>query len=425
MKNLEKLLWLLAIVGLVVGGYGLYDRFAFGHLNANYGSYVPWGLWVAAYSYLMGLSAGAFLLSTLFYVFGSKKLEKVGKLALFTALVTLVLALVSITIDLGRPERILELFTRTRTSSVMGWMIWLYSIYFVLLLVELWFALRADLIAWSQRSGFAGSLARFLSFGKRDVTDAALANDRRALKILGALGFVLAVALSGGGGALFGAIGARPYWNSGLTPILFLAGGLLSGSALLTFIALAFADHQETVVLLGKIVLGLLALDVLLEWAEMSIGLYASVPAEASSLRIVLFGPYAWVFWGFHVALGIVLPALILILRGKSPVWAAFAGLLIAFTFITVRLNILIPGLAVPELEGLANAFGGPGLSFDYFPSLTEWLTEIGIVSAGLLAFLIGMRVLPIAPKPAVDAPTAGERLSAPARAQASGSVGE
>ncbi len=421
MKNLEKLLWLIACVGFVVGLYGVYDRLAFGHFNANYGSYVPWGLWVAAYSYLMGLSAGAFLLSTLVYVFGMRRLEPIGKLALLTALVTLGAALLSIVIDLGKPERALSMFIRTNPSSVMGWMIWLYSIYFVLLLVKLWFALRADFVAWSMRPGFAGSLARLLSFGKKDVSESAAASDRRGLKILGALGIVLAIAFSGGGGALFGAVGARPYWNTGFTPILFLAGGLLSGTALLTFIALAFANEKDTVVLLGKIVLGLLAVDVLFEWAEFSVGLYASIPAEAASLRIVLFGPYAWVFWGVHVGLGIILPALMLIFRGKSPLWAGFAGLLIAFTFISVRLNIVIPGLAVPELEGLANAFTGPGLTYDYFPSLTEWLTQVWIVSAGLLAFLIGYRVLPIA---SGNIPQSGEpaRKAAP---QAAGAVGE
>ena len=60
-----------------------------GHEMANYGSYVPWGLWVAMYIYFVGLSAGAFLLSSLIFVFGLKRLEPIGKLALFTAAITL------------------------------------------------------------------------------------------------------------------------------------------------------------------------------------------------------------------------------------------------------------------------------------------------------------------------------------------------
>ncbi|MCL4489620.1 MAG: hypothetical protein M1570_16055, partial [Chloroflexi bacterium] len=129
----------------------------------------------------------------------------------------------------------------------------------------------------------------------------------------------------------------------------------------------------------------------------------SAIPADVASLPLVFFGPYAWVFWGVHVGLGVVIPALILVLRRQSPTWVGVAGLLIAVTFISVRLNIVIPGLAVPELQGLQNAFTGPGLTFDYLPTLTEWLTQVWIVSTGLLAFLIGYRVLPIVTRGAAD----------------------
>ena len=107
--------------------------------------------------YLIGLSAGAFLLSTLVYVFRVERLEKIGKLALFTALVTLFAAMFSIWLDLGHPERVWRLILRTNFGSIMGWMIWFYSAYFVLLLVELWFAIREDLVACGQEAGFKGA----------------------------------------------------------------------------------------------------------------------------------------------------------------------------------------------------------------------------------------------------------------------------
>ena len=415
MKNLEKLIWLLAIVGFVVGGYGLYDRFVNGHLNVSYGSYVPWGLWIGAYIYLVGISAGAFLISALVYAFGIKKLEKIGKLALFTAIISLAVAMFSVFLDLGHPERAWRLIFATNFGSMMGWMIWLYTAYFVLLLAELWFALRGDFVAWSSRKDFAGKLTRLLTFGQKDVSANALGRDRNILRVLGTLGVPLAIAFHGGVGALFGVIGARPYWNTGLTPIMFLVGALASGGALLTFVTFVFgpnqgsAEHKETVLFLGKIALGLLLLDVLLEWAEYSIGLYSAVPADVASMKLVLFGPYAWVFWGVHIGLGVLVPLGLMLFQPKSSFWVAVAGLLIAVTFFTVRLNIVIPGLAVPELNGLADAFTGPGLSFDYIPTLTEWLVQIWSLSAGLLAFLIGYRVLPIVTRDAASAGTTGE----------------
>lgn len=397
----DTIWWGLAIVAFLVGLVGLFQRITAGHQLANYGSYVPWGLWVASYIYFIGLSAGAFLLSTLVYVFRIERLEKVGKLALFTALVTLIAAMFSIWLDLGHPLRAWRLLLRTNFGSMMGWMIWLYSAYLVLLVVEFWFALRADLVAWSDRSG----LARFLTFGKTDVSPDAVAGDRNKLRVLGSIGVPLAIAFHGGVGALFGVVGARAYWHSGLTPIAFLVGALLSGGALLVFLTTIWGPdagsekHKDLVLFMGQIVLLLLAFDVLLEWAEYSIGLYSSIPAEAESMRLVLFGPYWWAFWVFHIGLGVVLPALLMIFGRRSVPAVATASALIAITFITVRLNIVIPGLAIEELKGLVGAFSGPGLTTSYFPSAMEWLFELWLAGLAGLVFLIGYHVLPIVRK--------------------------
>lgn len=401
MKN-KTLIWIVALAGFIAGGYGLWDRLANGHVNAAYGSYVPWGLWVAEYTYFIGLSAGAFLLSTLVYVFNVRRLEKVGKLALLMALVTLFAAMFLIFLDLGHPERAWKLMFSTNFRSIMGWMIWLYTAYFILLLVEFWFALRGDLAEWSTHS----ALARFLTFGRRDTSAVALATDRRTLRTLGSIGVPLAIAFHGGVGALFGVLGSRPYWNSGLTPIVFLIGALLSGGALLTFVTALFdpnrgtEEHRGLVLFLGKIVLGLLAFDVLLEWADYSISYYASIPAHVDALRLVLFGPYWWVFWVIHLGLGVIIPAYLLIVGRRSPRNVAAAGFLIAVTFIAVRLNILIPALVTPELDGLEQAFSGPGLTFAYFPSPTEWLLGLWAASLAVLVFLAGLRWLPILTQP-------------------------
>lgn len=401
-KTLHRIAWVIAGAGFAIGLVGLYQRFALGHEAANYGSYVPWGLWVAAYIYFIGLSAGAFLLSTLVYVFQVKQLEKIGKLALFTALVTLVAAMFSIWLDLGHPARAWRLLLRTNFRSIMGWMIWFYSAYFVLLMVELWFAMRADLAACADQPGLKGTLCRFLTFGRRDLSPTAIGRDRNILRALGTIGVPLAVAFHGGVGALFGVIGARPYWNSGLTPIMFLVGALASGSALLAFVAAIWGpnrgseEHRRLVTFLGQVVLGLLAFDLLLEWAEYSIGLYSAAPSESASLRLVLFGQYWWVFWGVHLGLGAAIPLLLLLFKGRSPAAVATAGALVAMSFLSVRLNIVIPGLAVEELQGLSAAFSGPGLTFAYFPSPMEWLFFIWTVSLAGLLFLIGYSLLPI-----------------------------
>ncbi len=401
-QKLQRIAWIVAIIAFAVGSVGLYQRLTLGHEAANYGSYIPWGLWVASYIYFIGLSAGAFLLSTLVYVFQIERLEKIGKLALWTALVTLVAAMFAIWMDLGHPARAWRLILNTNFSSVMGWMAWLYSAYFLLLITELWVAIRADLVACGDESGLRGALCRFLTFGRRDVSTGALLRDRRALRVLGTIGVPIAVAFHGGVGALFGVVGARPFWHGGLAPITFLIGALASGGALLAFITAIWGpdrgteEHRRLVAFLGQVFMGLLAFDLLLEWSEFSIGLYSAVPAEAESLRLVLFGQYWWVFWLVHLVLGALIPLALLLFRGRSVPAVATAGALVATTFLAVRLNIVLPGLAVEELEGLQNAFTGPGLRFDYFPSNMEWLFFVWLVSVAGLLFLIGYSLLPI-----------------------------
>lgn len=420
-SNVDRLFWALTIIGFLVGLVGLKDRLTMGHAGANYGSYIPWGLWVAGYIYLMGISAGAFVMSSIVYVFRVKALAKIGPLALLTALATLIGSLVMVWMDLGHMGRVLRMVTNTNFGSVMGWMPYFYGAYLIVLLIQFWTALRTKMVQRSRSGGASGALCGFLTFGRTDLSETARENDARRLRILGMVGLPLAVAFYGSEGGIFGVVGARPYWNSGLTPILFLVGALLSGAAMVAMVHYVWGggrgtpEFKQTMLLLGNIVLGLLAFDVLLEWAEFSVGMWSSLPSESESFRMILFGPYSWVFWFVHVALGVVIPGLLLLFKRSSGAVVAWAGGLIGLTFISVRLNIVLPGLAVPELEGLRNAFHGPGLNFDYFPSVSEWLLFVFSVSLAALLFMIGKTLLPV-----VDSELAGSAQATAGSGEAS-----
>jgi molybdopterin-containing oxidoreductase family membrane subunit len=220
------------------------------------------------------------------------------------------------------------------------------------------------------------------------------------VRVLATVGVPVAIMFHGGVGALFGVVAARPLWNSGLFPILFLLSALASGGALLTLVAAIFQDgwnrNRDTVLELGKLVLGLLLLDVLFQISEMLVAFYGSVPGDLQGWQLIVGGPYAWVFWGWQLLLGTLIPIALLVLpTRKDERWVSFAGLLIAVGFIGVRLNIVIPGLATEEINGIANAFASARLTTQYFPSLTEWLLLAGIVGLGLLLFGLGEALLP------------------------------
>lgn len=410
-RTIKVLVWLLAVVGFGAGLYGMFLRFTTGHRLADYGSYIPWGLWVAFYIYFIGLSAGSFLLSTLVYVARIEKLEKIGKLALFTAFGCLVAALLSIWMDLGHMFRVGNVLLHMNLHSMMSWMGILYSSYFGIILIELWFALRTDLIETAQNGrGGSRGLARLLTFGSTDTSEAARAADRAKLRVLGTIGVPLAIAFHGGVGALFGVVQARPHWNTPLMPITFLIGALASGGALLTAVVYVWGPDKnreelnEIMKFLGKIVLALVLFDFLLEISEFLVGLYSVSPAERLPLEAILHGHYWYVFWIVHFLIGVVIPVIILFARavpkGRPGSMAggsiAFACLLVAVTFIAVRFNIVIPAQINPEIPGLQYAFSGPGLKYTYFPTTMEWLVSTWVTSFGVLLFLIGEKLLPI-----------------------------
>lgn len=393
--------WGLWIVLAFLGVSGILERLINGHHSANYGSYVVWGLWVSSYIYFVGLSAGAFLLSSMIYVGGIKKLERLGKISLFTAIITLFMALFSIWMDLGSMWRFYRVFTNPNFSSVMAWMIWLYTTYFLVLLIEFWLATRADLAAWANRDGLRGWLGRTLSFSKKPLTPSQIENSHRWLKMLGAFGVPLAIMFHGGVGALFGTVSARSYWHTPLVPVLFLTGALVSGGALMTFVFGTFwtkkdEEHRETVRFLGRIVISILLFDLMLEWAEFSIPMWYGIGSEYFLMKEILFGHYWYVFWIFHILIGSLIPMYLVFKKGNQ-VWAnATAGFLIAITFLAVRLNIVIPGLIEPNLRLLETSFSDRRLKFTYLPSFFEWQILFFIVAIGIAVFYFGYHYLPL-----------------------------
>jgi molybdopterin-containing oxidoreductase family membrane subunit len=399
--TLKRAFWVVGIVGIIPLAIGLFLRFATGHELAAYGSIVPWGLWVAQYIYFIGLSAGSFLLSSLVYVFGVKRFEPIGRLAVFTSIVTLVLALFTIWLDIGHMERFIYVFLYANPTSPMAWMIWLYTAYFVLLVVEFWLLMRRDLVVARGLPGWRGLVARVASLGSRDASDEGLARDMRLVKPIATVGIPLAIMFHGGVGALFGVVAARPYWHSGLYPIIFLVSALASGAALLAVASAIFQEgwreHRAMLVDLGRLVLGLLLLDWLLTFSEMLIGLYGAEPSFVESVSLALAGPYWWVFWVVQAGIGLILPVIILALpTGRDPRWVTVACGAVVVGFVGVRLNIVIPGLSVEEIAGLTEAIDDPRVSAFYFPSLYEWVVSVGVAALGLILFGLGEIFLPL-----------------------------
>ena len=94
----------------------------------------------------------------------------------------------SIWADLGHMGRAWEVLVFANFKSPMAWMIWLYSAYLLLLVIELWFLLRADLVAGLGTPGLKGAAYRLLSLGSRDRSEATAARDRQVVRVLATIG---------------------------------------------------------------------------------------------------------------------------------------------------------------------------------------------------------------------------------------------
>ncbi len=406
-KGLLIAYWVVVAVLLAVGLVGFYWRLTQGHRMANYGEIIVWGLWVAMYIYFIGLSAGAFLISALVYAFGVERFRPIARLSLFTAIVALLVALLNIWFDLGHMERFYEVYTRPHFTSMMAWMVWLYTAYFLLLLAEFWFDARQDFIRWAEKPGIVGTLSRILTLGSKDLSPTSRTRDQRVTRVLGSIGVPLAIMFHGGVGALFGVVSARPAWHSGLFPLLFLVSALVSGGALLTFLYVVLApdkgssSYRSLVQGLASLVLGLVLLDFLFTFSEYFIALYGAIPTDVLPLIKAMAGPFWYVFWVGQVGLGLVVPVILLGWKRtrQSSFWVGVAALSVVLAFVGVRLNIVIPALSVPELKGLIEAVPSPRMTTQYVPSVMEWFLSFGIIGFGMFLFALGYSLLPVQPQ--------------------------
>ncbi len=386
-QKLRKPLWLLVIFALAIGAWGAYQRILFGHEGAAYGSYVVWGLWVAMYLFFVELAAGSHLFATMEFISGYKPFSRLYRLALTVALAAIFGGLLQIWSDLGHPERFWEVYTRPNLNSVMAFMVWSYTAFMLIVLIQLLIDFRPE----------------WMKFLKRNYDPLIRARDHKILRVLMILSVPMVIAFSGGVGALFGVQGARPYWHVGMYPVAFIVTALASGAGLMTFLGAFFipdhdAEHQALMRALTRLLAIFLVAEALFVFADYSVSLYGALPPNVEAIKQVLTGQYWWAFWIIQVLIGTVIPFFIVVIPrlARNVTVVGIAGLMVVFGFTATRINAVLPALTVPEIDALRTAFSDPRLQFTYSPSLGEWALTIGITGVVALLFLLAYERLPL-----------------------------
>lgn len=199
---------------------------------------LQWSLLIVLYPYLTGLVAGAFILASLERVFNVKELVVVYRLSLLTALAFMIVAPLPLLAHLGHPERALEMFLTPHLTSAMAMFGFVYAWYLlVVLLLEVWFDYRKDIVLWSRmKKGPMKYLYKLMTLGVTDISDKAVRFDEKAGIFITILGIPSAFLLHGYVGFIFGSVKANPWWSSVLMPIVFLFSAIVSGIALVILI---------------------------------------------------------------------------------------------------------------------------------------------------------------------------------------------
>jgi Fe-S-cluster-containing dehydrogenase component/formate-dependent nitrite reductase membrane component NrfD len=262
----------------------------------------PWGRKISLYIWTKSIAAGTFLLSILLpYLYGQAEGSALSESALFrwggplVALIFLALTTVLLIADLKRPERFFFVLTKPQ------WRSWLtrgaYILVFYGFILSLWFL--ATLFGGEETRQFPWTGLRAMLFWP---------------------GIIFAILSAIYTGFLFGQAEGRDFWQSPLMPIHLLVQAVLAGAATLLLLALILSTFStDSVRVLGLTLqtLSILLIGSLLINAFIILVGELLMPHSNRDIqrvvRLIIKGPYKFLFWGGVVFIGHGLPLSLLL----------------------------------------------------------------------------------------------------------------
>ncbi len=387
--------WLAVLVAVMGLGFAAWlYQLANGLAVTGLSNVVSWGLYIIAFMYFVGLSAGGLIVVAGAQLAGAHQFRPLSRLAVLLSGASIVVAAAFILPDLGHPERAYRVLISGQFYSPLVWDFIIIATYLVIALVDLWLMTRPR-------------------------------ESERALTVMALISLPVAVLVHSITAWIFGLLVARPFWNSPLLAPLFISSALVSGLALLLVVVLVLRKLRlleiEDAVLgsLGKLMAVFIAIDGFFLFAEVLTAIASNVPDLRDQTMLLLNGSLAPFFWP-EMLLGVVVPFLIFALPGlrrRNGLLAA-ASTLAVLGVLLKRINIMMASMSLPLIERAPGQSWGrlvaPGGRFwlrlgDYAPTWVEWSIAAGIVALGALLVTLGVRYLvrrpATVPEPATPRP--------------------
>lgn len=360
--------------GLLVGLYAFGYQFANGLGVTGLSNTVTWGLYIAGFMFLVGVSAGGLIVVAGSELIGSQRLESLNRVAVIVSGTAVAMAAASIFPDLGRPHLAWRMIVGPHLTSPLVWDMIVITLYLAIAATDLWILTRPRPM-------------------------------HRALRIMAVITLPVAVLVHSVTAWIFGFLVARPFWNTAIMAPLFISSALVSGTALVLVVAWivrrvsTWRPDDHVFGDLGKLLAWFVAVDAFLLGAELVTAWTSQVKYHVEPLEMLLFGRLAPVFWA-QILLGVVLPFVVYAtprLRARTPLLVGAATLSV-LGVMAKRVNILLPGMYEPlvDLEpGIPGGRAGQSFATEvlYAPTWVEYGVTIGLAALGATLVTIGVRL--------------------------------
>jgi len=281
------------------------------------------GLNIAIYFYLTGLSAGSFILSTLANAFGMAQFKPLGRVGVVLATVLLIVAPFFLLIHIGVPYRAWHLFAYLNMESPITWGSFLLVLYPINCIIYGYFMFKEN---------------------------------KRLTRTFGLIGIPLAVSVHGYTGFILAFGKARALWNTALMPILFLASAIVSGIALMIIVCIVkdrfFSKKKEInmglIISMAKLLAWAIVFDLFLVMCDLLVLTISHSDAQAAA-HLLLQGKFSFLFLFIENFFGKILPlTLVLVPRFRNLKTVILASVLVVIGIFFMRYVVVLAGEFVP-----------------------------------------------------------------------------
>ena len=342
--------------------------------------YIYWSIQIVMYPFMTGLVAGAFVLSSLYHVFGIKQLKEMARFALVFSFALLFAAPMPIVLHLQHPFRGINIFMTPHFTSAIAAFGIVFFTYGAIVASELWFLYRKHFVevALPLKEKQDKTLSEWLKFilfctltlGVYDISEEALKKDEKAIKVLAGVGIPVACFLHGYAGFIFGSVKANALWMTPLMPVIFIMSAIVSGIALcmLTYIVTMeirkfLASRKKTpyqlyqskeeikgvevsvIRMTARYLLFFFVFAISLELLDLIFRGYTAVKSW-DVLRSVIYGKDFTDIFILQYGVGNLVPMILFLIPGLTIRRAVLGVLLVLFGVFMMRWNVVIGGQA-------------------------------------------------------------------------------